>query len=460
MATSPKTVYRDGTKLCYIPGTNPPEPFVLMRYKEASGLGYSKITFFLEVRNVIADLREVIESDSHSDDIDDDDDNSFTATASRPTFGENELVEISQKSEKEPCEVTMMVNCPTCGGKYPFSEIEEHADLCADYFVEQPDPLPVDKALIDASDNEIKGILMDDKVLDILETVGYNGVPSRENKDSVKKIIDLNGRKTASCIQPQHAVGSRLSFSPDMSTSLRRNLECRTHMACSQFLTDLENSGLLHCYGKAGRQQENILSDYKKNNIETLVTHRPPCKSAYAQNRTVNENNIINITLLPDTHAADINNNRIGELFTLCVLNAQSLNNKAAQFIDYVVDCKADIVSLTETWFTNTESATRVLCTPNGYNLLDHPRSNRVGGGTGILFKENITVKKLAAGELRSFEYSEWSVVNGSRRLHLIIVYRPPYSDAHPVTTSVFFSEFTNFLESITFVQRPSPNNG
>ncbi len=63
-------------------------------------------------------------------------------------------------------------------------------------------------------------------------------------------------------------------------------------------------------------------------------------------------------------------------------------------------------------WFTNTESATRALCTPDGYNLLYHPRSNRVGGGTGILFNENITVKKLAAGELRPFEYSEWSVVN------------------------------------------------
>ena len=43
---------------------------------------------------------------------------------------------------------------------------------------------------MDASDNEIKEILMDDKVLDILGTVGYNGVPSRENKDFVKKIIE------------------------------------------------------------------------------------------------------------------------------------------------------------------------------------------------------------------------------------------------------------------------------
>lgn len=43
---------------------------------------------------------------------------------------------------------------------------------------------------MDASDNEIMEILMDDQVLDVLETVGYNGVPSRENKHSVKKIIE------------------------------------------------------------------------------------------------------------------------------------------------------------------------------------------------------------------------------------------------------------------------------
>ena len=43
---------------------------------------------------------------------------------------------------------------------------------------------------MDASDNEIMEILMDDQVLDVLETAGYNGVPSRENKHSVKKIIE------------------------------------------------------------------------------------------------------------------------------------------------------------------------------------------------------------------------------------------------------------------------------
>lgn len=39
----------------------------------------------------------------------------------------------------------MVVNCPTCGKKYPIHEIEEHADVCADSSVKHPDPLPVGK---------------------------------------------------------------------------------------------------------------------------------------------------------------------------------------------------------------------------------------------------------------------------------------------------------------------------
>ena len=60
-------------------------------------------------------------------------------------------------------------------------------------------------------------------------------------------------------------------------------------------------------------------------------------------------------------------------------------------------------------------------------------------------------MKKGATAELRSFEYSEWDIKSETDRIHLIIVYRTPYSDAHPVTTSVFFQEFSAFLESAVF---------
>lgn len=32
--------------------------------------------------------------------------------------------------------------------------------------------------------------LMKDQILDTLQGIGYNGVPARENKESIKKIIE------------------------------------------------------------------------------------------------------------------------------------------------------------------------------------------------------------------------------------------------------------------------------
>ena len=130
-----------------------------------------------------------------------------------------------------------------------------------------------------------------------------------------------------------------------------------------------------------------------------------------------------------------------------CTMNARSLNNKAGDFIDFICDYKPDIVSITETWFHENESAARVLCTPAGYNLLDYSRTGRLGGGTGIMFREDISVSQNAAGEFQSFEYSEWNITSSSHRFRLIIIYRPPYSDAHPITTGVFLTEFSDYLE-------------
>ena len=76
-------------------------------------------------------------------------------------------------------------------------------------------------------------------------------------------------------------------------------------------------------------------------------------------------------------------------------------------------------------------------------------RNGRRGGGTGLLFKKAIDVKKIAAGEKSSFEFSEWRVSFNSLRVKLVVVYRPPYSEAHPLTPRVFFEEFGSYLETI-----------
>ena len=50
---------------------------------------------------------------------------------------------------------------------------------------------------------------------------------------------------------------------------------------------------------------------------------------------------------------------------------------------------------------------------------------------------------------------SEWLIIAGSRRLRIIVVYRPGYSVDHPITSIVFFNEFSEYLESILMSNEP-----
>ena len=139
----------------------------------------------------------------------------------------------------------------------------------------------------------------------------------------------------------------------------------------------------------------------------------------------------------------------------LCLLNTQSIKNKTAEFLDFVCECKADLFAITETWLNSMDDAVRVEICPTGYKFLDHTRVDRRGGGTGILYRESMDVSKVAAAQLHSFEYSEWKVKSDSQRLRLIVVYRPPYSDQHPVTAGSFLDEFSEFLESAVLTMEP-----
>ena len=63
--------------------------------------------------------------------------------------------------------------------------------------------------------------------------------------------------------------------------------------------------------------------------------------------------------------------------------------------------------------------------------------------------KEEINFSNLYSDERASFEVSELLVSSGSTRVCTVIVYRPPHSEDHPITTGVFFHEFAEYLESV-----------
>ena len=138
-----------------------------------------------------------------------------------------------------------------------------------------------------------------------------------------------------------------------------------------------------------------------------------------------------------------------------CVLNARSVRNKTADILDYICECKLDVVGITESWLSSDDAAVRTELCPDGYKFLDHPRDGLRGGGTGLIYRDSLCVKKLDAGIKRSFEFSEWSVTTSSHKLRIVVLYRPPYSSEHNVPMSVFFNEFSNYLESLLLSKEP-----
>ena len=136
----------------------------------------------------------------------------------------------------------------------------------------------------------------------------------------------------------------------------------------------------------------------------------------------------------------------------LCCLNARSLRNKSAAFIDLLSENKADLFAVNEIWLTHNDTTALAELSVPGYKLLRYPRSKLRGGGTALFFRDCLDVTRVNSSEESSFEFSEWLVSTPTVRLRVIIVYRPPYSHTHPVTISTSITEFANLLESVVLL--------
>ena len=140
----------------------------------------------------------------------------------------------------------------------------------------------------------------------------------------------------------------------------------------------------------------------------------------------------------------------------LCSVNVRSDKSKSADLLDYIYTSGADLFAFTETWLTANDTAAKLeFIPPQTHKFLHHNRSGRKGGGTGLQFRENIDVSKIDAGEKTSFEFSEWSLNTDSFRARLSIIYRPPYSNLHPVSPKTFFDDFASYMESIILTPEP-----
>ena len=95
-------------------------------------------------------------------------------------------------------------------------------------------------------------------------------------------------------------------------------------------------------------------------------------------------------------------------------------------------------------------------CQPVGYSFTDYTRqSGRVGGGTGLLCRSNLTPSLVRSGEKKIFEFSEWLIKCPSLTIRLIVVYRPTYSKEHPISPAIFNEEFGEYLQGVILSKEP-----
>ena len=110
-----------------------------------------------------------------------------------------------------------------------------------------------------------------------------------------------------------------------------------------------------------------------------------------------------------------LNGNR-NQSVLLCSLNTRSVRNKTAAVLDYACDCKADLFTFTESWLREGDDAVRAELCPDGYKFMGQNRIGRSGGGTGIMYRDSLNVKRIDGGEHESFEFSEWMVSGRSTK--------------------------------------------
>lgn len=158
-----------------------------------------------------------------------------------------------------------------------------------------------------------------------------------------------------------------------------------------------------------------------------------------------NSNNLISVTMSPRNMAPKRSSIKIG------LVNCQSLCNKSDEIADCVRDMDFDALVVTETWLTGNDSDQTIIgdITPEGYVFRHSARSNRKGGGVGIILRNSLKFQRRPPLKVKSFENYQLTISSGGINIRVVIVYRLHPTKKNGIKSSDFFTEFAEFVDSI-----------
>ena len=130
-----------------------------------------------------------------------------------------------------------------------------------------------------------------------------------------------------------------------------------------------------------------------------------------------------------------------------CLLNARSLVNKWDEIVDHIHEHRIDVTCITETWLSDVDNQLQPL---QGYSSLHVLRPHRRGGGIAIIYRDCFKTQKEPIPSVKCFELLEVVLTIRSTHVRLVALYRPPPSKRNGLTKSQFFTEFREYLHSLS----------
>ena len=147
----------------------------------------------------------------------------------------------------------------------------------------------------------------------------------------------------------------------------------------------------------------------------------------------------------------------ISSKLSLCSLNIRSLGNSdhVIALHDLARTYRYDCFAISETWLSCETTPSETLSIPPlGYEMIAANRDSRVpgakGGGVALLYCKALNLLSTDVHEFSSFEAISATLESNSHSLHVVSVYRPPSSSTYAKPYSVFLTEFSTLLSTLT----------
>ena len=130
------------------------------------------------------------------------------------------------------------------------------------------------------------------------------------------------------------------------------------------------------------------------------------------------------------------------------IANAEKLSN----FLQIIDDKQIGIACITETWFDRKTGPFSKTIRDAGYEINHAYREGKRGGGSAIIYKKDLHIKKgeASSSDYLSFEYS-WVTLslNVGRKLIIVSLYRK-----QEVAFKIFHEELTSFMDKLMNIGR------